>query len=135
MAVKKRNKISPEFNMSSLTDIIFLLLIFFMLTSNMVQINVKLPVSDSKTVAPSDLPVVMTVDGKITVAGKTSSMSNMERDVASAVRNSNNKENATVTIISEVGVPWENVHKIMTIASGLKIKAIIATQSSAKTDI
>ncbi|MBK9254141.1 MAG: biopolymer transporter ExbD [Saprospiraceae bacterium] len=130
MAVKKRAGVSAEFNMSSLTDIIFLLLIFFMLTSNMVQINIKLPVSDSKTIAPTDLPVMMTADGAVTVVGKASSMSNLEKDIATAVRFSNNKENATVTIISEVGVPWENVHKVMTIASGLKIKAIIATQSS-----
>jgi biopolymer transport protein ExbD len=132
MAVKKRSKITAEFNMSSLTDIIFLLLIFFMLTSNMVQISVKLPKSDSKTIAPSDLPVMMTVDGKITVVGKTSSMSTLEKDIATAVRFSNNKENATVTIISEVGVPWEKVHKVMSIASGLKVKAIIATSASNK---
>jgi biopolymer transport protein ExbD len=86
VAVKKRSKITAEFNMSSLTDIIFLLLIFFMLTSNMVQISVKLPKSDSKTIAPSDLPVMMTVDGNITVVGKTSSMSTLEKDIASAVR-------------------------------------------------
>lgn len=98
----------------------------------MVQISVKLPKSDSKTIAPSDLPVMMTVDGKITVVGKTSSMNTLEKDIATAVRFSNNKENATVTIISEVGVPWEKVHKVMTIASGLKIKAIIATSASNK---
>lgn len=128
MAVKKRGKVSAEFNMSSLTDIIFLLLIFFMLTSQMVQINVELPESNSTTVAPTDLPVMMTVDGKITVVGKTSSMANLEADIAAAVRKTDNKENATLNIISEVGVPWEQVHKLISIASGLKIKAIIATQ-------
>lgn len=114
--------------MSSLTDIIFLLLIFFMLTSNAVQVTISLPESDSKTVAPTDLPVMMTVDGRITVDGKESSLETLEADVAKAVRVTNNKENATLNIISEVGVPWENVHKLISIASGLKIKAIIATQ-------
>ena len=128
MALKKRGKVSAEFNMSSLTDIIFLLLIFFMLTSQMVQINVTLPESDSKTVAPTDLPVMMTVDGKITVVGKVSSMDRLEADIAAAVRKTDNKENSTINIISEVGVPWEQVHKLISIASGLKIKAIIATQ-------
>ena len=132
MAVKKRSKISAEFNMSSLTDIIFLLLIFFMLTSNAVQISVQLPKSDSTAVAPTNLPITMLVDGTITIAGKASSVSNMEKDVALAVRETDNKENATLTIISEVGVTWENVHKAMAIASGLKIKAIIATQPSPK---
>ena len=130
MAVKKRSKVSAEFNMSSLTDIIFLLLIFFMLTSKTVQISIPLPESDSTTVAPSNLPVMMTIDGKIKVAGKDSSIENMERDIALAVRQTDNKENATLNIISEVGVPCENVHKAMSIASGLKIKAIIATQPS-----
>jgi biopolymer transport protein ExbD len=126
--VKKRSKVSAEFNMSSLTDIIFLLLIFFMLTSKTVQISIPLPESDSTTVAPSNLPVMMTVDGDIKVAGKQSSLETMEKDIAFAVRKTDNKENATLTIISEVGVPWESVHKAMSIASGLKIKAIIATQ-------
>ena len=46
MALQKRSKVSAEFNMSSLTDIIFLLLIFFMLTSTVVApnaLNLKLP--------------------------------------------------------------------------------------------
>ena len=134
MAVKKRSKVSAEFNMSSLTDIIFLLLIFFMLTSNLVQINVSLPKSESKTIAPSDLPVMITKDGKINIVGKASSPAAMERDIAIAVRNSNNKDNATVTIIAEVGVPWKRVHEVMKIASGLRVKAIIATESPKKTD-
>lgn len=120
--------------MSSLTDIIFLLLIFFMLTSNLVQINVSLPKSESKTIAPSDLPVMLTVDGRVSVVGKPSSAASLEKDIATAVRKSNNKDNATVSIISEVGVPWKRVHEIMKIASGLKIKAIIATEPSRQTD-
>ncbi|MFZ1752072.1 MAG: biopolymer transporter ExbD [Saprospiraceae bacterium] len=132
MAVKKRSKINAEFNMSSLTDIIFLLLIFFMLTSKMVQITIQLPTSDSTTVAPTNLPVMMMVDGTVSVVGKSSTMVTLEKDIATAVRMTDNKENATLTIISEVGVPWENVHKVMTIASGLKLKAIIATQPTNK---
>jgi biopolymer transport protein ExbD len=128
VAVKKRGKVSAEFNMSSLTDIIFLLLIFFMLTSKAVQISIPLPESDSTTIAPSNLPVMMTVDGEIKVAGQASSLETMEKDIALAVRKTENKENATLTIISEVGVPWETVYSAVKVASGLKIKAIIATQ-------
>ena len=39
MALKRRQKISPSFSMSSMTDLIFLLLIFFMITSTMVSPN------------------------------------------------------------------------------------------------
>ena len=58
MGLKKRSKVSAEFSMSSLTDIIFLLLIFFMLTSSLVApnaLNLKLPGS-SRTKVASYLP-------------------------------------------------------------------------------
>ena len=49
MALKSRNKVSPNFNMSSMTDIVFLLLIFFMLTSTLVSPNaLKLLLPNSK---------------------------------------------------------------------------------------
>ena len=46
MPLRRKSKVSAQFNMSSLTDIIFLLLIFFMLTSTIVApnaLNLKLP--------------------------------------------------------------------------------------------
>ncbi len=126
--MKRRNKISAEFSMSSLTDIIFLLLIFFMLTSSMVQINIQLPESDSKTIAPSDLIVMITKDGQMSFNGKKMAMSQIEAAVASEVRKQTNQDNATLSIVAEVGVPWKKVNDMMTIASRLKLKANIATQ-------
>ena len=53
MNLKGRNKITPEFSMSSMTDIVFLLLIFFMIAStlakNLDTIDVKLPQAKGKT--------------------------------------------------------------------------------------
>ena len=52
MNFRGRNKVSPEFNMSSMTDIVFLLLIFFMLTSTLVTVNaldILLPKAQGKT--------------------------------------------------------------------------------------
>ena len=52
--LKRRNKVSPQFSMSSMTDIIFLLLIFFMITSTMVSpnaIKVLLPQSSQQTIS------------------------------------------------------------------------------------
>mgnify|MGYP002241900106 CR=1 FL=1 len=54
MALKRRHKISPNFSMASMTDIIFLLLIFFMITSTMVSpnaIKVLLPQGKQQTSA------------------------------------------------------------------------------------
>ena len=53
MRLSGRNKIKPEFNMSSMTDIVFLLLIFFMIAStlakNLNTIDIKLPKAEGKT--------------------------------------------------------------------------------------
>jgi len=125
--MKKRNKVSAEFSMSSLTDIIFLLLIFFMLTSSIVQINVELPESDSKTVAPTDLAVQLFKNGKILVNAKNTSKRMLEKRIVSELRPQKNKDNGTISIIAEVGVDWKEIHNVMKIASGLEIKAIIAT--------
>ena len=54
MAIKSRNKVEPTFNSSSMSDLVFLLLIFFMLTSTLVApnaIKLMLPSSNSKTMA------------------------------------------------------------------------------------
>ncbi len=60
MALKMRNKVSPEFSMSSMSDLVFLLLIFFMLTSTLVSpnaIKLLLPNSSSRTLAKQTLTV------------------------------------------------------------------------------
>ncbi|NNF36288.1 MAG: biopolymer transporter ExbD [Saprospiraceae bacterium] len=128
MGIKRRNKTSAEFSMSSLTDIIFLLLIFFMLTSSLVQINIQLPESDSKTVAPTDLSVMIKKDGTYLVNGKKTAKRDLSKRIALEVRYQTNKENATVNIIPESGTEWKETFNVMKIASSLEVKAIISTQ-------
>lgn len=129
MGLKKRNKVNAEFSMSSLTDIIFLLLIFFMLTATFVRIQpFELPKSDSKTVASTSIVVSIEKSGKFTVNNKEVSQRNMEQALRMAVRTSDNRENATITIVAEVGTPFDNVVRVMEAANRLKVNAIIATQ-------
>lgn len=98
-----------------------------MLTSSIVQINVELPKSDSKTVAPTDLAVQLFKNGKIMVNGKNTSKKNLEKRIAVELRPQANKDNGTISIIAETGVNWKDIHNVMKIASSLEIKAIIAT--------
>jgi len=126
--MKKRSKVSAEFSMSSLTDIIFLLLIFFMLTSSMVQINIKLPESNSTTVAPSDLIVMMTKAGDLSFNGKPVKKSKLKGAVRSTLAKMSNKDNADLAIVAEVGVPWKKINDMIVLAQSLGISAHIATQ-------
>lgn len=129
MGLKRNSKVSAEFSMSSLTDIIFLLLIFFMLTSNFVQIQpFDLPESDSKTVAPVSVVVAIEKSGVYTVDNNEVPRSSLNRAIATAVRGLEEQENTTITIVAEIGTDFERVTEIMGIAAALRVQAIIATQ-------
>jgi len=71
MELRGRNKVSPNFNMSSMTDIVFLLLIFFMLTSTVVTTNaldLLLPTAKGKTSKNQNIAasyVVQWIDGNL----------------------------------------------------------------------
>ncbi|KAA3622090.1 MAG: biopolymer transporter ExbD [Bacteroidetes bacterium] len=129
MGLKKRNKVSAEFSMSSLTDIIFLLLIFFMLTSTLANTPpFTLPSSDSKTVAPTSVNVAIRTDGTYILDNVEINDRALEKVLRQKIRNMENQEGVTITIVAEVGTSFDQVVKVMKVAGKLKVRAIIATQ-------
>jgi biopolymer transport protein ExbD len=132
MGLKKRNQVSAEFNMSSLTDIIFLLLIFFMLTSTLVSpnaLNLKLPGSNSKTVAPSTISVSVTSDGVFFVNKDKVDETALKDKVVRELKKEDEPQKATIVINAELGTPVEHVVAIMDVARILKVGAILATEA------
>ncbi len=135
MGLKKRNAVNAEFNMSSLTDIIFLLLIFFMLTSTLVSpnaLNLKLPGSNSKTVAPSTISVSVVADGSYFVNRDAVNKSSLESAVRAELAKEAEPQKATLVINAELGTPIEHVVAIMDVARVLKVGAILATEPTSK---
>lgn len=131
MGLKRRTKISAEFNMSSLTDIIFLLLIFFMLTSNMVSpnaLNLKLPGSNSRAAAPPTVSVSVIVTGEYFVGKDPVAASDLVNRIQTEVQQEENPEKAVIVINAETGTPIEYVVEVMDVARKLKIGAILATE-------
>lgn len=131
MGIKKRNKVSAEFNMSSLTDIIFLLLIFFMLTSTLVApnaLNLKLPGSSrNKVVNPSRMDDVGISDsGNYFLNGKRITLTELEGQLRSKTLRSSEKVN--ITISPETGAPVEFVVAVMDIALRLDINGVLSTE-------
>ncbi|MFT5833683.1 MAG: biopolymer transport protein ExbD [Cognaticolwellia sp.] len=130
MGLKKRNKVSAEFNMSSLTDIIFLLLIFFMLTSTLVSpnaLNLKLPGSSSKTVAPSTISVSVDTDRNFYLKTDRINPDDLIELLKAEIAKEKNREDVTLVINTDKSVPIEDVVKVMDAAYKLQIKAILAT--------
>ncbi|MEM9918967.1 MAG: biopolymer transporter ExbD [Bacteroidota bacterium] len=131
MGLKKRNKTSAEFSMSSLTDIIFLLLIFFMLTSTLVApnaLNLKLPGSSTtqstSTKNPTD--VTITRNGSFLLDGKSVSSKSLESALRKIARNG---KDVNITISPAKGAAVEHVVTVMDIAMRYKINAILATET------
>jgi biopolymer transport protein ExbD len=130
VGLKKRAKVSAEFSMSSLTDIIFLLLIFFMLTAATVQINYDIAESNSRTVAPATMSVAIRLDGTYIFNNKVVDKNEVVERINEELSGMSDEdfENATLTVIAEKGVVWKNVYEMLEGANVNKIRAIIATQ-------
>lgn len=128
MNVRGRNKISPEFNMSSMTDIVFLLLIFFMLTSTLVTVNaldILLPKAQGKTENNKSVAVSITKSLDFYIDKQQVNESQLEADLTSRLVN---QENPTIVLRAEEGVPIEKAVKIMDIANRNKFKVILAVR-------
>ena len=129
MGLRKRNKVSAEFSMSSLTDIIFLLLIFFMLTSNLVApnaLNLKLPGKGNPTVSSANIPdVSIETNGVFKLDGKKITARNLEKALRRLLRRNNKLD---ITISPEPSTPVEHVVTVMDIAMRLGVNAILATE-------
>ena len=131
MGLKKKNKVSAEFSMSSLTDIIFLLLIFFMLTSSVVTpnaLNLKMPGKSSSSVTVSEKPddVTITRKGTLRVNGKTVSKGQLDRKLNDIRRKKGRK--VSMTISPKKGAPTESVVLVMDAMRRLGINGILAME-------
>lgn len=133
MKLQRNNKLSAEFSVSSLTDIIFLLLIFFMLTSTLVNIpQFDLPESNVKTVAPTSVILGINRAGEFTLNGISLPFRSIESKLKEEFKAKQENEEATVTIVAEKGTSFDEVQRIMVIASRLGARAILATQPKKK---
>ncbi|PKQ44788.1 ExbD/TolR family protein [Confluentibacter flavum] len=128
MNIRGRNKVSPEFNMSSMTDIVFLLLIFFMIASTLVStsaIDILLPKASGKTENKKSIAVSIQKDLTYYIDEKRVGESVLESELIAAL---SNEESPTVVLRAEKSVPVENVVKVMDIANRNKFKIILAVK-------
>lgn len=123
---KTRNKVSTEFNMSSMTDIVFLLLIFFMLTSTMVTTNaldLVLPKAKGKTNSNKSTSVSIDKDLNFFIDKDKVNEADLENQLLALFANSENK---AIVLRAEKSVPHEKVVKVMDIAYRNQIKMVVA---------
>ena len=128
MNLRGRNKVTPEFNMSSMTDIVFLLLIFFMLTSTMVTTNaldLVLPKAKGKTDSNKNISVSINKDLEYFIDKDPVGEAELESRLLSLF--SDDKEKAII-LRAEEGVPIEKAVGVLDIANRNQIKVVLAVR-------
>jgi biopolymer transport protein ExbD len=132
MGLRSRNKVNANFSMSSMTDIVFLLLIFFMVTSTLIAPNalkLLLPKSTNQTLASKPITTIsVTSDLRYAVEGDFVQFEQIESIIQQRIGDINNyPEPPTISLHVDKTVPMENVVKIMNIAKNNKYRLILAT--------
>jgi biopolymer transport protein ExbD len=128
MNFRGRNKVTPEFNMSSMTDIVFLLLIFFMLTSTMVTTNaldLVLPKAKGKTDSNKNIAVSINKDLEFFIDKEKVSEADLEPKLLAILGTDKSK---AIILRAEEGVPIEKAVSVLDIANRNQIKVVLAVR-------
>ena len=134
MAIKQRTKVEPGFSMSSMTDIVFLLLIFFLVTSTLVNPNalkLLLPKSTGQVSAKATVSVSIkhypeqnTVTYHINGNQKPVAFGEIEPAIVDLLQY---EDDPTFSIYADETVPVKEVVALMNIAKRQHFKVIMAT--------
>lgn len=128
MKLKSRNKIDASFSMSSMTDIVFLLLIFFVLTSTLAPINVldlKLPSADGETVQDEQVVVSINNDGQFFIGENPIDKQQLESFLIDAFQNI---PEGGFILQAEENTYTKDIVYVMDIANRNQYKMVLATQ-------
>lgn len=127
MALQSKHKVESAFSMSSMTDIIFLLLIFFMLTSSFITpsgLPVNLPSSETSDIAMQEVTVSVTKDLRYAVNDKVVSREQIKSELTALLKD----KKGLVVLHIDKEVPVEYLVEIGGIAAGLEANVSIATK-------
>lgn len=127
MNLQTRNKVDTAFSMASMTDLIFLLLIFFMLTASFVTpsgLPVNLPSSKASTIEVQKVSVTVTKDLQYFVNDKKVTKNTLESELKRQLKS----PNGVVVLHIDKSVPTEELVNVAGIATSLEAKVTIATK-------
>ncbi len=127
MGLQQKNKVDASFSMSSMTDIIFLLLIFFMLTSSFITpsgLSVNLPSSETSDIVMQEVTVSVTKDLQFSVNDQLVSREQLKSVLTPLLEG----KKGQVVLHLDKEVPVEYLVEIGGIAAGLGANVSIATK-------
>lgn len=135
MAIKSRNKRKIDFNSSSMADLVFLLLIFFMLTSTLIApnaIKLLLPSSNSKTMSKQTITVYVDENNQYYLEEKAINEGALQAEIHAALAG---QIEGTVVIRSDKSVAVQHIVNIIDAVNEInkatdnKHKVLLATSN------
>ncbi len=130
MAIKTRNKVDVTFSMSSMTDIVFLLLIFFIITSTLITpnaLNILLPQSSPNRAKKQTATIEVTQDGTYALNGDVISLGEIEGQLRAQMQGKE-KSMQGIVLKADKNVALEYVVNVMDIANRNQYKMVLATK-------
>ena len=141
MAVKRRSKVESGFSMSSMTDIIFLLLLFFVISSTMTtpnDIKINLPQSGAKT-ATEQVVARVSIDKEgqyFLASGKEKAVQVLPDMLEQQILNIVEQDTATfLALYADKDIAYKEVVRVLDIANKNKLKLVIATSAQTEEEI
>lgn len=136
--IKRKTKAIDGFSMSSMTDIIFLLLIFFMLTSTIVAPNaIKVLLPEGKAQTQAKPLARVTIDKELNFfvqwdKDEPMQIEGLEELTAFLFDCREKDEDMYIALYADVSIPYGEVVKVLNIANDNEFKMVLATRQPDK---
>lgn len=130
MNFKRKNQVLSNFNAAPMNDIIFFLLLFFLLTSSFAIptfLKVALAKADGEQVAKQTIAITITADNKYYIDQNEIPADQIEQKM---IELSAGKENIVVNLRNDKAAQWESIAKVMNQANKMKAAVILATEAN-----
>jgi biopolymer transport protein ExbD len=132
MNLRSRNKVSAAFSMSSMTDLVFLLLIFFIIVSTMVSpyaLPVDLPESSNRTKDHQSTSLRIGPDLVHSVDNRVVDPANLESELAQVM---GSKKDQSIILSVDQSVPTGVMVKVLDVAKRNEWKIVLKTKPSSE---
>lgn len=139
MALKRQNNMMAAFSMASMTDVIFLLLIFFMVTSTYIfptAMEVNLPQSSQQTTKKPTIRIAIDAEGNISTAMGDSERQPMRPDELKTwlMLAKEQSPEASVALYADENVAYGEIVKILNVGAEADVTIVLATKPIRKTN-
>lgn len=139
MALKRQNELLATYSMASMTDVIFLLLIFFMVTSTFVfptALEVNLPQSSEQTVIKPGTRVYIDKDMNLYASfGETEPQAIPEEQLLTFLQLTQQQDSTQfIALYADESVPYGKIVEVLDLTARHNLKMVLATKPASVND-